>query len=286
MSLSSRCTRRGRCASGLRTAQRAQHAVEMARGAGAALHGEPHRLVEHQHVVVFVQRDRLDEGAVLLRLRRIVARLRRFELERRNAHRLPGFASRAFGCVRLPFTRTSPLRMMRWMWLNDRPGNRASKKRSTRMPDLVGRDGDGLHAGRKMHWLRRGCVPLTACGERSTATAPSRDTAAIGVGRGITAILSVSKRPLTPTLSPHAGRGRAAFRRMLHAQIGLPRIVSALWNAPCFARRDHGRDRGRAGRPACRPPPGWRGPFLPRLMAAHACLLAPAHLFDARCGPR
>jgi hypothetical protein len=43
-------------------------------------------------------------------------------------------SSRAFGWVRLPFTRTSPLRMMRWIWLNDRPGNRASKKRSTRMP--------------------------------------------------------------------------------------------------------------------------------------------------------
>ena len=43
-------------------------------------------------------------------------------------------SSRAFGCVRLPFTRTSPLRMMRWIWLNDRPGNRPSKKRSTRMP--------------------------------------------------------------------------------------------------------------------------------------------------------
>ena len=42
-------------------------------------------------------------------------------------------SSRAFGCVRLPFTRTSPLRMMRWMWLNDRPGKRASKKRSTRI---------------------------------------------------------------------------------------------------------------------------------------------------------
>ena len=43
-------------------------------------------------------------------------------------------SSRFFGSVRLPFTRTSPLRMMRWMWLNDRPGKRASKKRSTRMP--------------------------------------------------------------------------------------------------------------------------------------------------------
>ena len=43
-------------------------------------------------------------------------------------------SSRSFGSARLPFSRTSPLRMMRWMWLNDRPGNRASKKRSSRMP--------------------------------------------------------------------------------------------------------------------------------------------------------
>ena len=47
-------------------------------------------------------------------------------------------SSRSFGWVRLPFTRTSPLRMMRWIWLNDRPGKRASKKRSTRMPDSSG----------------------------------------------------------------------------------------------------------------------------------------------------
>ena len=32
-------------------------------------------------------------------------------------------SSRSFGSARLPFTLTSPLRMMRWMWLNDRPGN-------------------------------------------------------------------------------------------------------------------------------------------------------------------
>ena len=43
-------------------------------------------------------------------------------------------ASRSFGCARLPFTRSSPLRMMRWIWENESPGNRASKKRSTRMP--------------------------------------------------------------------------------------------------------------------------------------------------------
>ena len=43
-------------------------------------------------------------------------------------------SSRSLGSARLPFTRTSPLRMMRWIWLNEGPGKRASKKRSTRMP--------------------------------------------------------------------------------------------------------------------------------------------------------
>ena len=63
----------------------------MACRAGAALHREPHRLVEHQHVVVLVERDRLEERAGLLSASlRGVARLRRIELERRDAHRLPG----------------------------------------------------------------------------------------------------------------------------------------------------------------------------------------------------
>jgi hypothetical protein len=38
-----------------------------------------------------VQRDRFEERAILLRRRRIVARLRRFEAQGRNAHRLSGF---------------------------------------------------------------------------------------------------------------------------------------------------------------------------------------------------
>ena len=63
----------------------------MAHRAGPALHREPHRLVEHHHVVVFVQRDRLDEGAVLLVVGGVLAQLRCVELERRNTHHLPGF---------------------------------------------------------------------------------------------------------------------------------------------------------------------------------------------------
>ena len=42
-------------------------------------------------------------------------------------------SSRSLLSARLPLTRSSPLRTMRWMWENDRPGKRASRKRSTRM---------------------------------------------------------------------------------------------------------------------------------------------------------
>ncbi len=42
-------------------------------------------------------------------------------------------SSRSLLSTRLPSTRSSPLRTTRWMWENDRPGKRASRKRSTRM---------------------------------------------------------------------------------------------------------------------------------------------------------
>src|SRR3974390_3503233 len=71
----------------------------MASGAGAALHRKSYRLVENQDVVVFVERDQLEEGAVLLRLRRIFTRFRRREVERRNAHRLPCFQTRFRLCA-------------------------------------------------------------------------------------------------------------------------------------------------------------------------------------------
>jgi len=37
-------------------------------------------------------------------------------------------SSRSLLSARLPLTRSSPLRTMRWMWENDRPGKRASRK--------------------------------------------------------------------------------------------------------------------------------------------------------------
>ena len=189
----------------MRAAQGAEHAVEVVRRAGAALHGEPHRLVEHQHVVVFVKRDRSDEGAVLLRLRRVVARFRRIELQRRDAHRLPGLEP-AFGCVRLPFTRTSPLRMMRWMWLNDRPGNRASKKRSTRM--------------------------LFSSGVTATVCTPAENCAGLGAtiarcGAGLTSTGCRSRGGHATGNARPLPRLRLRWR-VLHAQIGLARIGSLL----------------------------------------------------------
>ena len=118
-----------------RLAQHLQHAVEVARGARAALHRQAHRLVEHQHVVVLVQRDRLEEIARLLVLGgETRCPLRHIELERRDAHLLARPRAGPWCRRACRSTRTSPLRMMRWMWLNERPGNRASKKRSTRMP--------------------------------------------------------------------------------------------------------------------------------------------------------
>ena len=69
--------------------QTVQHAVDMLDHAGAALHRKPDRLVEHQHVGVLVERNRLEECARL----RILFRTRRWfclEPQRRDAHRLPG----------------------------------------------------------------------------------------------------------------------------------------------------------------------------------------------------
>ncbi len=72
-------------------AKRFEHAVHMAHRAGAALHREPHGLVEDEHVVILVERDPFKEFSRLLGLARALARrCRRGERERRHAHLLPG----------------------------------------------------------------------------------------------------------------------------------------------------------------------------------------------------
>ena len=46
------------------TLQRAEHAVHMARGAGTALHRQAGRLIDDKNIIVFVERDLAQEGAI------------------------------------------------------------------------------------------------------------------------------------------------------------------------------------------------------------------------------
>ena len=76
-------------------------------------------------------------------------------------------SSRSLGCARLPFTRNSPLRMMRWMWLNDRPGKPRLEEAVDPHAGFVRRDRDGLHAGRDRGHRRRRNGARRADGWRS-----------------------------------------------------------------------------------------------------------------------
>ena len=133
----------------------------MARGAGAALHREPHRLVEHQHVGVLVERDRFEERAGLLVGFVAAARAASAasSLQRRNAHRLAGL---------------QPVLGLRALAVHphlafaddalDVGERRARKPRLEETVDahagFVGRDGDVLHA-LVGHW-NGGAAPLFA----------------------------------------------------------------------------------------------------------------------------
>ena len=107
----------------------------MARGAGAALHGEPHRLVEHQHVGVLVQRDRCEE---LARLRR---RPRAAGVRGLGGSSLSGGMRTAWPACK-PVLRLRALAVHAQLAFADdaldvgerKPGKRASRNRSTRMP--------------------------------------------------------------------------------------------------------------------------------------------------------
>src|SRR5436190_17420139 len=117
----------------------------MAVGAAAALHCEPHRLVQHQYIVVFVERDRLDEGAILLAAGRVIARLRRLDLQRWDADRLP---------LKQPVLGLGALAVHPHLAFADDALDVAERQaRKARLKEtvephavLVGGDGDGLHA--------------------------------------------------------------------------------------------------------------------------------------------
>ncbi len=130
-----------------RRRQRAEHAVDMVLGAGAALHGEAGRLVEHQHVVVLVEHDRLQKRAILLRLRGVFAQLGRLELERRNAQIVAGLDAR----LRLAALAVHPHLAFADDAL-DVTERQAGKFRLEETVEphvvLVGGDGDGLDPGR------------------------------------------------------------------------------------------------------------------------------------------
>ncbi len=91
-----------------------EQAVDVAAGAGAALHGDAERLVEHQHVLVLEQDDALDEVAVGLgeaeRRQQRRRGLRRLAHDRRHAHLLAGLEPRIGLHALLESTRTWPER--------------------------------------------------------------------------------------------------------------------------------------------------------------------------------
>jgi hypothetical protein len=72
-------------------AQGLEQAVDVALGGRAALDGKAEGLVEHQHVGVLIEGDRAEKGSVVALARRAAGgNLRRIELERGHADRLPG----------------------------------------------------------------------------------------------------------------------------------------------------------------------------------------------------
>src|SRR5262249_57480922 len=91
-----------------RCAQRLEHAVDVARRAGAALYRKSHRLVEDHHVGVLIERDRAQVVAGLCgRLVAQPARRWRIKLERRGGEPPPGPSAapspwRAFRYAPLP----------------------------------------------------------------------------------------------------------------------------------------------------------------------------------------
>ncbi len=180
---------------GARAAQGAEHAVDVADGAGAALHGKPHGLIKHQHVGVLVERDRFEEGAVLLRRRRVVARGRRVQLERRYAHGLSRFQ---------PRLRLRALAVHAHLAFADdaldmaerEPGKARLEEAVYAHIVFVRGDGDGLHAGRIIRGLR-------SDHRRGHNSRPLLTRRAGGISAASAAI---------------------TLRCVLRAQIGLPRI--------------------------------------------------------------
>ena len=235
----------------------------MARGAGAALHREPHRLVEHQHVVVLVEHDRLQEFAGLLlgfgEHRRSLA-ASSFSGGMRTA--APS-SSRSLASTRLPLTRNSPLRISALDMGELSPGNFASRKRSTRMPfssavtatvwTLVDAGAD------RCRTMTGGAIAAAVGGGRSRGGSPS-DFSTSRRSQLFAAFLARTEgRGLRE--APPAGDGRDFPAGAV--------VAPGFAGARCAAGRAPARTRAPArgapvwrGPAVCRPPPGCLGPPL------------------------
>ena len=168
----------------------------MARGAGAALHREAHRLVEHQHVGVLVQRDRAQELArLLVSLAACRRRLRFAEFQRRDAHVLPR---------RQPVLRLDALAVHAQLAFADdaldvgerKPGKPRLEETIDAHAGFIAANRDGLHAG--------GEPPAPARASRHRARSPSADAGKVA------ALLPARGRM---TLSPGPGPGLSGSPR-------------------------------------------------------------------------
>jgi hypothetical protein len=140
----------------VRIAQNLEHAVDVACGAGAALHRKSHRLVEHEHVGILVERDRFEEGAsFFVGLVAGSARLRLIEAQRRDAHGL----TRLQPVLRLRALAADP----HLAFADDALNVGEAQARKARFQKtihthagLVAGDGDVLHGGRHRTLSSRG----------------------------------------------------------------------------------------------------------------------------------
>ncbi len=100
----------------LGVAHHLQHLVDMARHAGAALHGEARRLVEDEHVVILIERHLLStrRASCCSASDKRPATFGASSLSGGMRTLCPS-SSRSLLSARLPLTRSSPLRTMRWM---------------------------------------------------------------------------------------------------------------------------------------------------------------------------
>ena len=201
--------------------QGVQHAIDMAQRARPTLHREASRLVEHQHIGVFIERDRgkiVAGGAVNARCRRAGRRpvIRRTGLQRRDAHLLAGLhmilGIDAFGVDAQFALADNPL---------DMAEGQLRKARGQEAVDphirLVIGDDQRLHtAGQNLRRCHLHLGPCRTCRHRS------RGCRLVAQGRGAAARRR-GRRPLGPCIRIALGRLFAACHARLCFNTGTAR---------------------------------------------------------------